>query len=71
MYYIYTVKKKTIVKQILCALGFISFMYVYWFVAEDVTVVINRVGLMSCAFTILFFASPLTLLVSFIITFCK
>ncbi|XP_023245484.1 sugar transporter SWEET1-like [Copidosoma floridanum] len=58
-FYIYTVKKNVIVKQILLALTFISFMYLYWLLEEDVSKVIRHVGLISCVFTILFFASPL------------
>lgn len=63
-YYIFSVKKNIIVKQMLLALAFISSMYLYWFVAEDVALVTQRIGFISCAFTILFFASPLTMLVS-------
>ena len=63
-YYIYTVKKKIIVKQMALALSFVGSMYLYWFVADDVAMVTKRVGFISCALTILFFASPLTMLVS-------
>jgi len=58
-FYIYTVKKNVIVKQMLLALTFISFMFLYWFVEEDIASVIRHVGFISCTFTILFFASPL------------
>lgn len=63
-FYIYTVKKNLIVKQMLAALTFISMMYLYWFAAEDIAWVTKIVGLISCTLTIMFFASPLTMLVS-------
>lgn len=67
-FYTYTVKKNTIVQQLSLAISFISFMYLYWFVVEDIAVFKKIVGFISCTMTILFFASPLTMLVSFKVT---
>ncbi|XP_058797305.1 sugar transporter SWEET1-like isoform X2 [Phymastichus coffea] len=61
-FYTYTIHKKVIVKQMFSAILFINLMYLYWFVSEDVALVTKRIGLLSCTLTILFFASPLTLL---------
>ncbi|XP_031787499.1 recombination activating gene 1 activating protein 1 isoform X1 [Nasonia vitripennis] len=61
-FYIYTIHKKIIVKQMFLAMTFIGFMYLYWIAAEDQDLVTKRVGFISCALTILFFASPMTLL---------
>ncbi|KAJ8683263.1 hypothetical protein QAD02_019055 [Eretmocerus hayati] len=69
-FYIYTVKKNVIVKQMLVALTFISFMYLYWFASSDVDSVARLVGFISCAFTIAFFASPLVSLVSWSVMYC-
>lgn len=54
----------------LVALAFISFMYLYWSVVEDIAVFKKIVGFICCTMTILFFASPLTMLVSTLINKC-
>lgn len=62
-------KKKVVAKQILLAFIFVSCNYLYWYCSEDSVLVTRRIGLISCTITVLFFASPLTLLV--IITPCS
>ncbi|KAL7288802.1 sugar transporter SWEET1 [Trichogramma pretiosum] len=61
-FYIYTIKKKLIVEQMSIALAFIGIMLFYWHIQEDISMVTRHVGLISCALTIMFFASPLTML---------
>ncbi|XP_015113185.1 sugar transporter SWEET1 [Diachasma alloeum] len=60
---LYSVKKTLILKQFVGAILFISGVYIYSIVHTDRTEATKHVGLLSCSLTILFFASPLTMLV--------
>ncbi|XP_063990173.1 sugar transporter SWEET1 [Diachasmimorpha longicaudata] len=60
---LYSVKKTLILKQFVGAILFISTVYIYSIVHADRIEATKHVGLLSCSLTILFFASPLTMLV--------
>lgn len=63
MYMYYTTKKSVILRQFVAASIFVVTIYVYSMVEEDRALAVKRVGFLSCGLTILFFASPLIMLV--------
>ncbi|XP_012282393.1 sugar transporter SWEET1 [Orussus abietinus] len=62
VFILYSVKKSVILKQISWAFCFVAPMYLYSMVEEDKALATQRIGFLSCSLTILFFASPLTML---------
>lgn len=64
IYILYSVKKSTTIKQFAAATFFVASIYFYSIYQEDKVVATKYVGFLSCTLTILFFASPLILLVS-------
>ncbi|XP_033221083.1 sugar transporter SWEET1 [Belonocnema kinseyi] len=66
MYTLYSVKKSTILKQFVGAMTFVTIVYIYSIFEPDRALASQRIGFLSCSLTILFFASPLTMLVSLI-----
>ncbi|RLU15260.1 hypothetical protein DMN91_012254 [Ooceraea biroi] len=60
----FSVKKSTTIKQFVAADFFVLLMYLYSIYQEDKTLAAKHVGFLSCSLTVLFFASPLILLVS-------
>lgn len=62
---IYTLKRQSILRQFIVAGNFIIIICVYSiFVQKDKALLTRQIGLLSCSLTVLFFASPLILLVS-------
>ncbi|KAH0552237.1 hypothetical protein KQX54_007565 [Cotesia glomerata] len=51
-----------LISQFLSAVLFIAIVYSWSIVEEDKSLATEHVGILSCGFTILFFASPLTML---------
>ncbi|CAK9818012.1 hypothetical protein ANTPLA_LOCUS9592 [Anthophora plagiata] len=64
IFILYSVKKFKTVKQMIVATCFLGAVYFYSFYEEDKALAAKYVGFLSCAVTVLFFASPLILLVS-------
>ncbi|XP_044592131.1 sugar transporter SWEET1 [Cotesia glomerata] len=62
IYTLYCIKKTIILRQFLSAVLFIAIVYSWSIVEEDKSLATEHVGILSCGFTILFFASPLTML---------
>ncbi|XP_057336571.1 sugar transporter SWEET1 [Microplitis mediator] len=62
IYILYCIKKSTIVRQFLSAVLFITGVYLWSIVEENKQLATRQIGFLSCGFTILFFASPLTML---------
>lgn len=61
---LYSVKKALILKQFLVAVLFIIIIYLYSIIETDKELVRRQIGFLSCGLTVLFFASPLTMLVN-------
>lgn len=59
IYFLYSVKKWTTIKQFTAATGFVFFVYSYSMYQEDKELAAKHVGFLSCTLTVLFFASPL------------
>ncbi|KAF7992772.1 hypothetical protein HCN44_005116 [Aphidius gifuensis] len=59
---LYSVRKTLILKQFLVAVLFIIIIYSYSIIETDKELVKRQIGFLSCGLTILFFASPLTML---------
>ncbi|XP_034950130.1 sugar transporter SWEET1-like [Chelonus insularis] len=62
IYTLYSLKKNVILKQFIAAIVFISAVYIYSLTQEDKALATKQIGFLSCSLTILFFASPLTML---------
>lgn len=62
VFILYSVKKRTTIKQIVAALCALAYVYLYSFYENDKQVATYNVGLMSCVLTVIFFASPLSML---------
>ncbi|CAK9818014.1 Sugar transporter SWEET1 [Anthophora plagiata] len=62
IFILYSVKKFKTVKQMIVATCFLGAVYFYSFYEEDKALAAKYVGFLSCAVTVLFFASPLILL---------
>ncbi|KAK0083634.1 hypothetical protein PV325_008475 [Microctonus aethiopoides] len=58
----YCTQKSLILKQFITSVIFITVVYFYSIINQDKAEVTSQIGLLSCALTILFFASPLTML---------
>lgn len=59
---LYSVKKSIIMKQFTVAITFVTIIYIYSIFESDRSLAAQRIGFLSCSLTILFFASPLTML---------
>lgn len=66
VFILYSVKKLQTVKQMIAATLFLGAVYFYSFYEEDEALAAKYVGFLSCTVTVLFFASPLMMMVSFI-----
>ena len=64
VFILYSVKKFKIVKQMIAATCFLGVVYFYSFYEEDKVLAARYVGFLSCTVTVLFFASPLMMVVS-------
>lgn len=59
---VYAVKRHRVIKQMIAATCFVMAVYLYSFYDTDRQQAAKYVGLLCCAVTVLFFASPLTLM---------
>lgn len=64
VFILYSVKKFKIIRQIIAATCFLGTVYFYSFYEQDKILAAKYVGFLSCTITVLFFASPLMMLVS-------
>lgn len=64
VFILYSVKKFKIIKQMIAATCFLGAVYFYSFYEEDKVLAARYVGFLSCTVTVLFFASPLMMVVS-------
>lgn len=71
IFILYSVKKFKPIRQMIAATCFLAVVYFYSFYEEDKTLASKYVGFLSCTVTVLFFASPLMMLVSHLIFFSK
>ncbi|XP_015598628.1 sugar transporter SWEET1 [Cephus cinctus] len=62
VFILYSVKKSVVIKQFAVAICFVTAMYMYSFSEPDKALATKWTGLLSCGLTIIFFASPLTML---------
>ncbi|KAJ8722832.1 hypothetical protein PYW07_004012 [Mythimna separata] len=60
VFYIYTFKKSTVLKQVVGAVAFVIFILCYAVTEDDKAVLFSTLGLMACSFTILTVAAPLS-----------
>lgn len=60
IFYVYTFKKSTVLKQILITVGYVIFMIVYVTVEENNEILLTRLGIMACCLTLLTIAAPMT-----------
>lgn len=67
IFILYSVQKFKPIKQMIAATCFLGFVYFYSFYEEDRALAAKYVGFLSCILTVLFFASPLMMLVSLLI----
>lgn len=70
VYILYSVKRSTTIKQFAAATFFVALVYLYSIYQEDRVLAAKHVGFLSCSLTILFFASPLILLVNIKKPYC-
>ncbi|CAD1475837.1 unnamed protein product, partial [Heterotrigona itama] len=63
VFILYSVKKFKPIRQIIAATCFLTVVYFYSFYEEDKTLASKYVGFLSCTITVLFFASPLMMLI--------
>ncbi|XP_043477247.1 sugar transporter SWEET1 [Leptopilina heterotoma] len=59
---LYSVKKSTILKQLIGSITFVTFVFTYSMLEPNRALAAQRIGFLSCSTTIFFFASPLTML---------
>ncbi|XP_051163950.1 sugar transporter SWEET1 [Leptopilina boulardi] len=62
IFMLYSVKKSTILKQLIGSITFVTFVFMYSILEPNRALAAQRIGFLSCSTTILFFASPLTML---------
>lgn len=67
VFILYSVKKFKTIRQMIAATCFLGAIYFYSFYEEDKILAAKYVGFLSCIVTVLFFASPLIMLVSLLI----
>ncbi|CAH0701923.1 unnamed protein product [Spodoptera exigua] len=60
VFYIYTFKKSTVLKQILCLLFFLSFVICYINVEDDIQALYVTLGFVASLFTLVTIAAPLS-----------
>lgn len=60
VFYIFTFKKSSVLKQIFAMVAFIIFTLGYVSVEDDNELLLGRLGLLACSFTLLTIASPLS-----------
>ncbi|CAG9783617.1 unnamed protein product [Diatraea saccharalis] len=63
VFYIYTFKKSSLLKQIIIMVCFILFVIGYLFVEEDNEELLCRLGLLACSLTLMTIAAPMSKLI--------
>ncbi|KAM3963410.1 sugar transporter SWEET1 [Aphomia sociella] len=63
VFYIYTFKKSSLLKQIFVTMSLIIFFIGYVSIEEDIKLLLSRLGLIACSLTLLTIAAPMSKLV--------
>ncbi|CAH0406591.1 unnamed protein product [Chilo suppressalis] len=63
VFYIYTFKKSSLLKQIIIMVCFLLFVMGYVFVEEDNEELLSRLGLLACSLTLMTIAAPMSKLI--------
>lgn len=60
VFYIYTFKKSTVLKQVIGTVVFVILILVYFFLEVNDQALFDTLGLLACSFTIITIAAPLS-----------